>query len=394
MKITGIRTRPYFFQLDRLMGDSNFPSGNKNMSGMIVYIDTDEGLSGISISSPGADNAIKTLEPLLVGKDPRGVKGLWRLLIDAVFKGGNEGTMNDAIGAIDVGLWDLKAKINEEPLWKTLGGSTRYVKVYASGIDMPLTDQEIADLYENAASQGISAGKLKVGIDRDSDLRRIGIMNDALKKSGKPVQLLIDSNEYWSAKQAIRNIRAIEERFEIFWVEEPARRWDYRGLRKVSQSVTAAVATGENLADIKDFTPLFQNEAVDVAQIGMGTSGITGMMKVADMAYGYEIPVSLMNSPVNYEAPAASAISNHMMMEVFHDRDAGILVTDSPIEDGYLVLGDTPGNGLSIDESSLAKLPTTSMDNTGGGAGASALGRRRGAGLLEVPSHEAETLNE
>ena len=46
------------------MGDSNFPSGNKNMSGMIVYIDTDEGLSGISISSPGTDNAIKTFEPL------------------------------------------------------------------------------------------------------------------------------------------------------------------------------------------------------------------------------------------------------------------------------------------------------------------------------------------
>ena len=118
------------------------------------------------------------------------------------------------------------------------------------------------------------------------------------------------------------------------------------------------------------------------------------MMKVADMAYGYEIPVSLMNSPVNYEASAASAISNHMMMEVFHDRDAGILVTDSEIKDGYLVLGDTPGNGLSIDESSLAKLPSSPMDNTGSGAGASALGRRRGAGLMEVPTSEPETLDE
>ena len=390
MKVIGIRTRPYFFELDRFMGDANFPSGNKQMSGMIVYVDTDEGISGISISSPGTDNAIKTLEPRLIGKDPRGVKGLWKIMIDAVFKGGNEGTMNDAIGAIDVALWDLKAKINVEPLWKTLGGSTRYVKVYASGIDLPLTDQEIADFYQNAASQGISAGKLKVGIDRDSDIRRIGIMNDALKKSGKPVQLLIDSNEYWSPKQAIRNIRAIEERFEVFWVEEPARRWDYRGLRKVSQSVTAAVATGENLADIKDFTPLFQNQAVDVAQIGMGTSGITGMMKVADMAYGYEIPVSLMNSPVNYEAPAASAIPNHIMMEVFHDRDAGILATDSTIKDGYLVLGDTPGNGLTIDESSLAKLATNPTDNSS----ASALGRRRGAGLMEVPTNEEDTLDE
>ena len=390
MKITDIRTRPYFFEMDRLMGDSNFPNGNKEMSGMVVYIDTDEGLSGISISNPEADNAIKALQPRLIGKDPRGVKGLWKIMMDAVFKGGNEGIMNDGIGAIDVALWDLKAKINNEPLWKTLGGSTRYVKVYSSGIDMPLTDQEIADLYENAASQGISAGKLKVGIDRDSDMRRIGIMNDALKKSGKPVQILIDSNEYWSPKQAIRNIKTIEDQFEIFWVEEPARRWDYRGLRKVSESITAAVATGENLADIKDFMPLFQNEALDVAQIGIGTSGITGMMKVADMAYGYEIPVSLMNSPVNYEAPAASAIPNHIMMEIFHDRDAGILETDSTIKDGYLVLGDAPGSGLMIDESSLAKLPT----NPPPASNVLPPGRRRGAGLMEVSTNEPDSLDE
>ena len=389
MKITGIRTRPYFFELNRLMGDSNFPKGNVSMSGMVVYVDTDEGVSGISISSPEVSRHIKTLEPWLIGKDPKGVKGLWKIMIDAVFKGGNEGLMNDGIGAIDVAIWDLKAKINNEPLWKTLGGSTRYVKVYASGIDMPLSDQQIADFYENAASQGISAGKLKVGIDRTSDIRRIGIMAESLKKSGKSVQLLIDSNEYWGPKQAIRNIRAIEEKFEIFWVEEPARRWDYRGLRKVSESVTAAVATGENLADIKDFTPLFQHEAIDIAQIGIGTSGITGLMKVADMAYGYEIPVSLMNSPVNYEAAAASAIPNHIMMEIFHDRDAGILSTDSTIEDGYLVLGDTPGNGLSIDEAALKKLP---MDS-GGINGPLPPGRRRGAGLIEVPTSEPDSLD-
>ena len=127
-------------------------------------------------------------------------------------------------------------------------------------------------------------------------------MEQALKKSGKPVQLLIDSNEYWSPKQAIRHIRLIEEQFEIFWAEEPARRWDYRGLKRVSKSITAAVATGENLSDIKDFMPLIEQEAVDIVQVGIRTGGITGLMKVADMAYGFEIPVSVMNSPVNYMA--------------------------------------------------------------------------------------------
>ena len=114
------------------------------------------------------------------------------------------------------------------------------------------------------------------------------------------------------------------------------------------------------------------------------------MMKVADMAYGYEIPVSLMNSPVNYEAPAASAIPNHIMMEIFHDRDAGILETDSTIKAGYLVLGDSPGNGLTIDETSLSKLPM----NPPPASNVLPPGRRRGAGLLEVSTNEPDSLDE
>jgi len=390
MKITGIRMKEYHFQLDRKMGDANFPEGKIDQSGMVLYIDTDEDISGIAVGEPSSKTSVESLEPFLIGKDPRGVKGLWKRLIDAIFKGGNEGLMNSAVGLIDIAMWDLKSKINNEPLWKTLGGSSRYVRSYASGIDLPLSDEEIYDFYEGAALKGISAGKLKVGLDIEADIRRIGIMEQALKKSGKPVQLLIDSNEYWSPKQAIRHIRLIEEQFEIFWAEEPARRWDYRGLKRVSKSITAAVATGENLSDIKDFMPLIEQEAVDIVQVGIRTGGITGLMKVADMAYGFEIPVSVMNSPVNYMAPVASAIPNHIMLEIFHDRDAGILSTDSKIEDGYIVLGNTPGSGLQIDERSLnISEPNRSRKWSG-----LASGRRRGAGLIPVSPGEPIDLDE
>ena len=390
MKITGIRMKEYHFQLDRKMGDANFPEGKIDQSGMVLYIDTDEDISGIAVGEPSSKTSVESLEPFLIGKDPRGVKGLWKRLIDAIFKGGNEGLMNSAVGLIDIAMWDLKSKINNEPLWKTLGGSSRYVRSYASGIDLPLSDEEIYDFYEGAALKGISAGKLKVGLDIEADIRRIGIMEQALKKSGKPVQLLIDSNEYWSPKQAIRHIRLIEEQFEIFWAEEPARRWDYRGLKRVSKSITAAVATGENLSDIKDFMPLIEQEAVDIVQVGIRTGGITGLMKVADMAYGFEIPVSVMNSPVNYMAPVASAIPNHIMLEIFHDRDAGILSTDSKIEDGYIILGNTPGSGLQIDERSLnISEPNRSRKWSG-----LASGRRRGAGLIPVSPGEPIDLDE
>ena len=390
MKITGIRMKEYHFQLDRKMGDANFPEGKIDQSGMVLYIDTDQDISGIAVGEPSSKTSVESLEPFLIGKDPRGVKGLWKRLIDAIFKGGNEGLMNSAVGLIDIAMWDLKSKINNEPLWKTLGGSSRYVRSYASGIDLPLSDEEIYDFYEGAALKGISAGKLKVGLDIEADIRRIGIMEQALKKSGKPVQLLIDSNEYWSPKQAIRHIRLIEEQFEIFWAEEPARRWDYRGLKRVSKSITAAVATGENLSDIKDFMPLIEQEAVDIVQVGIRTGGITGLMKVADMAYGFEIPVSVMNSPVNYMAPVASAIPNHIMLEIFHDRDAGILSTDTKIEDGYIVLGNTPGSGLQIDERSL-NMPEPNRSRKWSGL---ASGRRRGAGLIPVSPGEPIDLDE
>ena len=278
-------------------------------------------------------------------------------MVDFAFKGGNRGIMGDAISAVDIALWDLKAKANGEPLWKTLGASTRRVKAYASGIDLCLTDEELRIYYEGMARKGIEAGKLKVGLDREMDLRRLQIMHDALKLSGKKPVLMIDSNEYWSPKQAIRHIRFFEEHFDITWAEEPARRWDYWGLRRVSQGIRAAVATGENLDEIGDFIPLIANEAVDIVEVGMGTTGITGAMQVADLAYGFELPVAMMNCPANIMAHLAAALPNHMTMEVVGaGRAVGMSLVDNHIEDGWIVLGDAPGLGIVFDEEKLAAL--------------------------------------
>ena len=392
MKITGVRTKLYEYDMLRPLGDANSPQGRSRVASLAVFIDTDEGITGISEGSPGARSNIHSMvETLLIGRDPRGVKGLWKRMVDFVFKGGNAGIVNDAISAIDVALWDLKAKADNQPLWKTLGASTRRVKAYASGIDLPLSDEDLGAFYESMARQGISAGKLKIGLNRESDLRRIGIMKDALATSGKSPVLLIDSNEYWSPKQAIRNIRHIEEHFEITWAEEPARRWDHQGLRKVSEGITAAVATGENLDDISQFTPLIANGAVDVVQVGSGTTGITGAMMVADLAYAYELPVSMMNCPANFMAHLAAALPNHMMMEVVAvGRDIAMQV-DQTMVDGWIVLGDSPGLGITYDE---AKLDSLSVDAASPGTGASPWGRRRGAALYEVGPNEPDWMEE
>jgi len=384
MKVTGIRTTLYEFEMSRKIGDANFPEGRKRAAGLAVFIDTDEGLTGVTVGSPGVQAAIRALEPLIVGEDPRGVQGLWKKMVDRVFKGGNEGALNAAIGNIDVALWDLKAKINSEPLWKTLGASRPRVKAYASGIDMPLSDAELQAYYQSMAALGISAGKLKVGLDQDADLRRIGIMQRALQRAAKRPTLAVDANEYWSPKQAIRKIREFEEHYDLTWVEEPARRWDYRGLRKVSQSVKAAVATGENLNDISEFMPLIANEAVDIVEVGSGTSGISGAMQVAHLAYAFELPVCMMNCPGNFMAHLAAALPNHMMMEVVAAGREVVFTTDARLEDGWIVLGDAPGLGITFDEGKLRRYSVESLSPEA----AIAPGRREGAGLYEVPFEE------
>jgi L-alanine-DL-glutamate epimerase-like enolase superfamily enzyme len=391
MQITGVRTRLYEYTAGRALGDVNLPTGSARGAGLAVFLDTDAGVTGVMNGSPGARTSIHRLaEDLLVGQDPRGVRGLWKRMVDAVFKGGNRGAVTSAISALDIALWDLKAKMNGEPLWRTLGASVPKVKAYASGIDLNLTDEEITSFYAGLAAQGVQGGKLKVGIDEEADERRLELVRQALATSGKRPLLMIDSNEYWSPKQAIRRISRLEERFDLTWVEEPARRWDYRGLRLVSRSVRAAVATGENLHEIGDFMALIDNEAVDVVQVGSNTSGITGAMQVADLAYGFELPVAMMNCPGNFMAHLAAALPNHSMMEVVQAGREVCFTVDTRIEDGYIVLGETPGLGMVYDEEQLARLEVETLTP---GITLGSWGRRRGAGLFVVPPDEADDLH-
>ena len=386
MQVTGIRTVPFQHDMARPIGDANHPPGRRQFAALAVFLDSDSGLSGVALGNPSQAAALQAMtEDLLVGRDPRGVIGLWQRMANFAFKGGNRGEITDVIGTLDVALWDLKAKANDEPLWKTLGASSRAVKAYASGIDLSLTDDEIRSFYERQAARGIAIGKLKVGLDREADLRRIGIMREALATSGKTPVLLIDSNEYWSPKQAIQHIRHFERHFDIFWAEEPARRWDYAGLRKVSDAVNAAVATGENLDDAADFRILIEQRAADILQIGVGTGGITGALRVAQMADGFDLPVSVMNCPGNYMAHLAAVLPNHIWMEVVDAGRDRVFSHDSRVEDGYIILGDAPGNGIQFDMEKLERY-RVSVDSAGSGV----WGRRRGAGLYVVGEGEED----
>jgi L-alanine-DL-glutamate epimerase-like enolase superfamily enzyme len=384
MKITGFRHETYLMKMDRAISDCNQPAGVELLPGSIVFIETDEGIIGTGFGFGG--EAVENLFPVIDGHDPRETLGLWMKMNDAIHKGGNEGAANAALSILDLALWDLKAKIAGEPMWRTLGAGEGRVKAYASGLDYCLSDEELFAFYRRMADMGIDGGKLKVGLDLKADMRRVGIMRDALSVASDNPVLMIDANEYWSAKQAVRFVRQMEKEYDIAWVEEPARRWDYDGLRKVSQQVSAAVATGENLNSLAEFYPLVANGAVEVLNITTGHSGVTGCRQIANLAQAFNLPVSMMNAQANFMAHVAAALPNHSAMEVVDPGREHCLTFDSRIEDGHIVLGDSPGLGIEVDEKILADLQA----NPPTGKGTFPLARREGAGRYIVPPDSNE----
>jgi len=384
MKITGYRFETYLMKLDRAIADCNLPSGLNLLPGSILFLDTDENITGIALGFGGG--AVDDFFHLIEGQDPREVTRLWLKVNDYIHKLGNEGAAHAALGAFDIALWDLKAKLAGEPLWRTLGARDRRVKAYASGLDYCLSDDELFKFYRRMAEQGIDGGKLKVGLDIGADMRRLEVMRDALSIASANPQLMIDSNEYWSPKQAVRYIRQMEVQFDIAWAEEPARRWDYQGLRLVSQQVKASVATGENLNSVADFYPLIANQAVDVLNVAASHSGITGCRQIAHMAHAYGLPISMMNCQANFMAHLAAALPNHVGLEVVDCGREQCLNYDSHIEDGYIVLGNSPGLGIEVDEPKLADMQSHPPSSHG----KFPFARREGAGRYIHPLQPGE----
>jgi L-alanine-DL-glutamate epimerase-like enolase superfamily enzyme len=358
VRITGVRTTLYEYGVQRSIGDVQLPQGARRIAEVAVVLTTDEEVIGVAIAAAAARPTIHGLAEQLVGRDPREVRGLHDLMLRLAFKGGTEGIVGIAVAALDCALWDLRAKHNGQPLWRELGGSTNRVAAYASGLDMPLSDAELRTYYRDMARRyGITAGKLKVGRHPDRDLERLELMREAMIEGSGATQpsLMIDANEFWTPKQAIRRIAQLERQFDLVWAEEPVRRDDHRGLARVSRGVRAAVATGENLTSTRQFVPLLLKESADVIQIAVQATGISNALRIAEMSDALGLPVALVNCPGRYAAHVAAVLPNHLMMEVVDAGRDAVFQADHQLRDGCIVLGDAPGLGITFDDERLAQ---------------------------------------
>jgi L-alanine-DL-glutamate epimerase-like enolase superfamily enzyme len=302
----------------------------------LVELDTSDGLTGIAVAPPDIGDVIeKVVRDTLCGADPRAVVMLWQDMSDT-------DADPELIAALDIALWDLKAKANGEPLWKTLGGMRPRVNAYTSEFDsMPTMG-------------GFHEGKLKLNGDFDEDLRRIGQMRESLSVRGRVPTLMVDSAGRWTTDEAIENISRMEAEFDLTWVQEPVPESDIPGLKRVSDNVAAAVCAGGRLYKASDYLPYFQEMAMDIVQIDIARTGITGALQIADTAYGLELPVTLCASPGNVAAHVAAVLPNFMSLEVVDARSSnGIISSDVRIERGRAIAGDALGNGLAVDPGAL-----------------------------------------
>jgi L-alanine-DL-glutamate epimerase-like enolase superfamily enzyme len=355
VKVTGYRSLTTRHDWGRLIGDANGVMPHPQTDVHVLILETDSGLEGVGV---GAHGDVERVFSAVEGQDPRAVTALYDRMLDRVFKTGHSGATFGAIGAIDMALWDLKAKAAGEPLWRTLGALDRFVPGYASGLDIALDDDALVRLYERFAERGFHAAKLKGGRDLQSDLRRLEALRDLLGRNSAQPALMFDANESWNRSQAVRFITALERRVDLTWVEEPVRRWDAAGLASVRRGIRAAVATGENLTGLEQYRPLLDADAIDIVQVG-NVWGITHFLRVAAVAHSRDLPVSPVAYHANPLAHAAAAVPNHLAFEVQDLTPPAGLVVDQEFTDGGILLGDEPGLGIRVDESRIGAVAAT-----------------------------------
>ncbi len=376
MKITGYRTLTTVQDWGRPVGDANGVFRDGIVTVPLVLVDTDEGITGVGL---GSHVELGTIFAALEGEDPRATSALYDRMLRQVFKSGHGGAAFGTIGALDSALWDIKAKAAGEPLWRLLGGRDRTVTAYASGLDIALSDDELVATYKAYAEHGLRAAKLKGGLDIDRDLERLCLVRDVLAAAnpGSRPGLMLDANEAWNRKQAVRHVAELERTVELIWVEEPVRRWDAQGMVAVGNGIRASVAAGENLTGLEQFRPLLAAGALDIVQSAAGW-GVTHFLRVAALAHAYDLPVSPIGTTPLGLIHAATAVPNHIASELQDLSPPTGLTVDVSVEDGRFVLGDSPGLGVVVDDVAIAQvvLPSGGPRRTGPHIRPSDAGRR------------------
>ncbi|MEV0533532.1 enolase C-terminal domain-like protein [Kitasatospora sp. NPDC050463] len=291
------------------------------------------------------------LHDIVVGRPAFDVPAANEAMSRAMRNAGRPGLIAGAVSAIDIALWDLKARLLDLPLIDLLGAAHHDVPVYGSGGFTTYTDRRLAEQLAGWADQGIDRFKIKIGESRGTRERRdLDRVEQARQVVGDDAELYVDANGAYTRKQAVRVGRALAGP-GVGWFEEPVSSDDLTGLAHVRDAVTADVAAGEYGYDLPYFARMAPS--VDCLQAdATRCGGITVWLRAAALAQAHGLQLSGHCAPHVHAHPAA-ATANLRHLEWFHDhvRIEDLLFDGALDPDGGSVSpgrSGEPGLGLTV----------------------------------------------
>ena len=322
---------------------------------VIVVIECDDGTEGYGEGAPAMAVtgeslnsiifAIDYLKPHLIGRDIEEFDTLLHLIHTTIAYN------NTAKSALEIALYDLKAKASKLPLYQMLGGMRTDFRTDIT-ISMDETEKMVADA-QHAVALGYNALKIKIGDNLHKDKERIEAIYHAVDKH---IKLRLDANQAWSAKESVALLLSLEkEGIVVECIEQPVAAHDIEGLRYIKERVQTPLLADESIFSLRDARQLLQMQAIDYVNIKLAkTAGISKALKLADLAKEYGVKCMMgcmLEGPIAIVAGlhVASAKADTITML---DLDAVNLLRSNPIEtyvdfnESHLVLSDSYGLGV------------------------------------------------
>ena len=292
----------------------------------------------------------RDLAPLLAGREAERIEGLWQAMWWALHYGGRGGAQALAISAVDIALWDLRARRLGAPLWRLLGGFDPRVPCYAGGIDLDFPLDALLRQADESLARGFRAIKMKVGRPSlQEDVERVRALRTHL---GPGFPLMVDANMRWSADEAIRAARALRE-LDPVWLEEPTIPDDVPGHVRIVREGGLPVAAGENLHTLHEFRQLIAAGGVTFPEPDVtGCGGVTAFMKVCHLAEAFGLPVTS-HGAHDLTVHLLAAAPNRSYLEAHGFGLDRFIAEPLRLEEGSALAPDRPGHGIELDWKAL-----------------------------------------
>jgi L-talarate/galactarate dehydratase len=317
---------------------------------LFAELGTVDGGSGLGFShamhagGPALYAHAKELAPRLLGEDPNDIGRVWEKLVSSAASAGRSGLATQAVAAVDVALWDLKARRAGLPLAKLLGAYRRAVPCFHTPSGFPTTPlPEVVDAAQRALARGVGGIKIAVGQpDVAADLERLRTVRDRL---GDGVPLMVDANQQWDRATALRVGRVLE-RLNLVWLEEPLDANDVDGHAALAGALDTPVGAGELLTSVDEHGRLMAAGGCDYVQPDAPrVGGITPFLRVMALADHHGLALATHFAPELHVHLAAAYPRTAWVEQV--DWLEPLFEERLEVRAGRLVVPDRPGLGLS-----------------------------------------------